>query len=189
MKIARPLLVTIAAGCAPAAAATTVPVPQFDSIELRGGGHVVLEHGAVQTVRLLQGSTAYTHMHIDAGDTRKLIIDACNMDCPHHYNLQIEIVTPKIEGVAISGGGKIDTNGAFPGQHSITTAVHGGGTIDVRGIDATDATAAVDGGGEIRVKSRDRLTAAINGGGKIRYWGNPNVTEAVNGGGNVSKGG
>lgn len=185
----RALLFAAAMIVVPAHAATTVSVSPFDSIELHGGGHVILRHGGAQAVHLLKGSTAFTRIHIDPSDPRKLVIDACNENCPHNYALEIAVDTPRIEGVAVSGGGKIETAGTFPGQDSIAAAVHGGGTIDVRAIDAAIAKAAVEGGGEIRVKARNALIAAVNGGGKIRYWGNPNLTQAVEGGGDVSKGG
>lgn len=173
---------------AAAQAAETVATAHFNSVELEGGGHVVIRHGAVQSVRLTSGSTAFTRVHVDADEPGKLVIEACNADCPRQYKLEIEIVTPSIDGVAISGGGKIETSGDFPGQHSIAAAVHGGGVVDTRSINAADAKTAVNGGGEIRVKVRDSLVAAVNGGGRIRYWGNPSVTEAVNGGGSVDRG-
>jgi hypothetical protein len=190
MKIALPLVLAGVAASVlfGAHAATTVPSRPFDALELRGGGHVTLKHGPTQIVRILNGSTQYTNIHADPEQSRKLVIDTCNSSCPHQYNLDIEIVTPDMPAVAISGGGAIESAGGFPSQHSVTAAVHGGGRIDLRSIDAADATAAVDGGGSIAVKAVDGLTAAVNGGGKIRYWGNPRVTEAVNGGGSVSRG-
>ena len=188
MKLALSFLAA-ATICGTATAATTVSLPRFDSVELRGGGRVILTHGFAQSVRLVQGSTAFTRFHVDSDEPHKLVIDACNADCPLRYDLEIEIVTPDIAAVAISGGGKIEAAGAFPGQHSVAAAVHGGGTIDLRALDAADAKAAVDGGGEIRLKPRHALTAAINGGGKILYWGKPSITQAVNGGGRVARGG
>lgn len=171
-----------------AMAAQTVQVPHFQSVELRGGGHVTISRGPAQSVTIVRGSTAYTRIHTDWSQPDRLVIDTCNADCPHEYDLDVAIVTPRIEGVAISGGGHIETAGAFGSQHSITAAVHGGGSIDTRTLDAQDATAAVDGGGEIRLTARHGLTAAINGGGRIRYRGDPSLTEAINGGGSVSKG-
>ncbi|HEY5048554.1 MAG TPA: DUF2807 domain-containing protein [Rhizomicrobium sp.] len=191
MKIALRLLLAApaAVGAAFAAsAATIVPAAPFDSIELEGGGHVTLIRGSVQQVRILKGSTAYTRIHADDSDPRKLIIESCNADCPHPYDLDVEIVTPQIRAVAVAGGGAIESSGTFPAQHSIAVAVHGGGRVDVRSIDSADAIASIDGGGTISVKAAEGLTAAINGGGKIRYWGNPHITEAVNGGGSVSRG-
>jgi hypothetical protein len=119
----------------------------------------------------------------------QLVIDACNTDCPPRYDLEIEIVTPRIEGVAIAGGGKIESEGGFGHQDSVAAAVEGGGHIDIRSIDAEHADAAVNGGGHIDLRVERQLEAAVDGGGHIAYWGNPAVTSAVNGGGTVSRGG
>jgi hypothetical protein len=179
----------LAAALLPSAAfaASAVPVGPFRSVELRGGGHVILRHGAVQRVTLLDGSMQFTRFHVN-GDG-KLVIDTCDQDCPHHYDLEVEIVTPRIEGVAISGGGKIESESGFGRQDSIGAAIQGGGHIDIRSIDAVHVDAAVDGGGHIALRAQRSLQAAVNGGGNISYWGNPSVTSAVDGGGSVSKGG
>lgn len=170
-----------------ALAAETVSVPPFRSIELRGGGHVTLRPGASQQVRLLSGSTRYTRFHVRHRD--QLVIDACDEDCPHRYDLDIEIVTPNIEGVALSGGGEIVSRPGFGHQNSIGIAIRGGGEIDVRSIPAIGANAAIDGGGNILLRAERSLHAAVDGGGDISYWGSPSVVSAVNGGGSVNKGG
>jgi hypothetical protein len=183
------LLAATALTCAAsgiAFAQTAVPVAHFDSVELRGGGHVTLRHGDVQSVTLVKGSTQFTQMNIEDG--KRLVIDTCNRDCPEHYDLDVEIVTPDLNAVAVAGGGHIESSGDFPHQSAITAAVQGGGVVDLRSIDAEHATAAVDGGGKIQIKAERALTAAVNGGGHIVYWGDPSLTSAVNGGGNISKG-
>ncbi len=171
---------------ASAAAQTMVSVPAFRAIELEGGGHVVLRYGDVQQVRLLRGSTAFTRFVVEDGG--KLRIEACNDDCPRHYDLDVEIVTPAIDALAISGGGAIETASDLPCRREIALAVKGGGTVDARALRCADVTAAVDGGGLIRVNADKNLMAAVRGGGSIKYWGNPRVTEAVEGGGEVEQG-
>ena len=117
----------------------------------------------------------------------KLVIDACNSDCPMQYDLEIEIVTPDVRAVAISGGGRIESMPGFPAQGAITAAVNGGGHIDLRSVSAENGTAAVDGGGHIEIRTSGHLTAAVNGGGNIRYVGDPQVTTAIDGGGSVQR--
>jgi hypothetical protein len=182
------LPITLAAllAAAPVSAQTVVPLRPFDSVELEGGGHVVLRYGKVQQVRLLRGSTAFTRFVVD--QPGKLRIEACDDDCPRHYDLEVDIAAPRINALAISGGGAIDGAGGFPPARKLALAVEGGGTIDARELDCHMATAAVNGGGLIRLKADDQLTAVINGGGKIRYWGNPRVTQAIDGGGRVERG-
>ena len=162
-----------------------VPVGQFNSVGLHGGGHVVLRYGATERVTILKGSTQYTHIYVENG--RSLRIDTCNDSCPMQYDLEVEIVMPRVTAVAIMGGGHIESAPGFPAQGTITAAIHGGGNIDIRAIDAADATAAVDGGGRIRLHSDKHLTAAINGGGSVGYSGAAEVTSAVNGGGSVHR--
>jgi hypothetical protein len=164
-----------------------VSVGPFRNIELRGGGHVVLRRGPEQHITLLRGSTRFTRVRVR--ENGQLVIDACNEDCPHQYDLEIEIVTPQIAGVAISGGGKIESDRGFGRQNSIAAAVEGGGHIDIRSIDAETADAAVNGGGRIDLRVERKLEAAVDGGGHVAYWGNPSVTSAVDGGGSVSRGG
>ena len=174
-------LLLVAAG--PATAAEVVAVPQFQSVELRGGGEVIYRHGPVQRVTLLNGSTQFTSFHVDR--QRKLAIDACNYNCPHHYNLQIEIVSPQVVDSAVEGGGSITAAPGFGPQSDIAAAVDGGGLIDFRAVRIADVAASVQGGGKITVGPANAIAASVSGGGEIRYAGNPSVTTAINGGGSV----
>ena len=164
----------------------TVSVEPFRNVELRGGGHILLRRGSEQRVTLLRGSSRFTRVHVR--ENGQLVIDTCDEDCPRHYDLEIEIVTPRIAGVAVSGGGKIESARGFGRQEEIAAAVEGGGHIDIRSIDAERADAAVNGGGHIELRAERRLEAAVNGGGHIAYWGDPAVTSAVDGGGSINRG-
>jgi hypothetical protein len=189
MKLACTLTLSAALITAlPASAENVVPTPHFSGIKLEGGGHVTLKHSAVQQVRLIKGSTEFTRFTVDGDDSRSLRIDACNNNCPHQYSLEVEITSPEIDALAISGGGSIETAGAFPQVKELSLAVDGGGRIDARAMASGKANAAVNGGGVIELKADGALTAAVQGGGHIKYWGNPKVTEAVEGGGKVERG-
>jgi len=186
MRSIVPLFAFAFAASAPVVAAEYIQVPAFRSVELRGGGDVTLRAGPSQRVTIVEGSSQVTRIYV-LRDGR-LRIDACNSHCPRHYRLRVEIQSPRVPDVAIAGGGKIQAAGGFPSQREIGVAVDGGGNIDLRSIDASHVTAAVNGGGHIAVRPRARLTAAVNGGGDIRYWGDPQVTMAVQGGGTVRPG-
>jgi hypothetical protein len=182
------IAVTLAAAClatAPAFATQNVPLGRFDQVQLRGGGHVVVRHGAAQKVTLLKGSTQYTKFWIRDG--RELVIDACNESCPFSYDLDIEIVTPELHGAAIDGGGELLAQGPFPGTDHFAAAVNGGGDLDVHAVSAANVSAAVNGGGDIEVTALKQLSAAVNGGGDITYHGDPQVSEAIRGGGDVQR--
>src|ERR1700739_2773087 len=107
---------------APALAATPVQVGHFNQVELNGGGHVTIRHGAQQSVTLVKGSTDITKFRIKDGD--KLVIDACPHDCPMgRYDLEVEIVTPDITAAAIDGGGHIVAENGFPARDRLAAAV------------------------------------------------------------------
>jgi hypothetical protein len=169
----------------PALASQTVPVGHFAQVQLRGGGHVTIRHGAAQSVTLIKGSTQYTRMRIRDG--RELVIDACNESCPHSYDLDIEIITPDLNGASIDGGGEIAVRDGFPARDHFSVAVNGGGEIDVKALHAANVSAAVNGGGDIELTATEQLSAAVNGGGDITYHGNPQVSEAIRGGGSVER--
>ena len=185
----RPFLLTAllaaAATAAPALAAETVAVPGFRSVQLRGGGNVVLRRGPTQRVTLVEGSTAHTKFHVTPdGEFR---INACKGRCPLRYKLSIEIQSPSVPGVAVSKGGRIVADGSFPAQGAISAAVNGGGQIDTRTVAARQVSATLNGGGQILVWAEESLFAAVNGGGTVGYRGRPAVSTAINNGGIVSQ--
>jgi len=174
---------SLAAG--PAGAATTVPLRPFEGVELRGGGSVVLRHGDRQSVRLIRGDTARTRLEVVG---RSLRIDACVDRCPPNYGPVVEIVTPEVSAVAITGGGSIEAEGDFPAATSLAAAVQGGGSMDLRAIAANRVAASVTGGGSIRTHARSSLAATVRGGGLIAYWGDPAVASSTSGGGSIQRG-
>ena len=177
------LAIAVIAAATPAAARSPVAVPRFDSIELRGGGHVVVRHGAVKGVMLIRGSREMTRFSVERG---RLEIDACVRRC-RDYDLTVEIVTPDIDALAIRGGGAIRVEGSFPRQSELAVAVTGGGAIDSRRIETAEVAAAITGGGVIRTHARDNLAVSISGGGTVRYVGEPERSVAINGGGHVQR--
>jgi hypothetical protein len=192
LRISAALALALLAAPAPAAAQTVVPVGKFSSVQLKGGGEVRLRHGPVQRVTILEGSTAYATIALKddgkRGNREQLVIQACNRNCPRIYKLKVEIVTPDLKAVAVSGGGTMQTVGSFPSGDSLAVAVNGGGHIDVRSARTESVAAAVSGGGTIFAHPRASLAAAVRGGGEIRYWGDPSVVTSVQGGGTVKRG-
>jgi len=186
MRSFLPLFVVPLAIATPVLAAEVVPVPAFRSIELHGGGDVTIVPGQGQRVTIVDGSSQFTQFRV--GRDGKLRIDACNNRCPHHYQLRIQIQSPRVPDLAIRGGGAIRVQGGYRAQSDLSAAINGGGKIDTRALDTAKVSAAVNGGGELLVRARSDLAAAVNGGGVIRYAGNPRVASAIHGGGLVVPG-
>lgn len=186
MRSLLPFFTAALLASAPALASEFVPVPPFNSIQLRGGGVVSVVPGPVQRVTILEGSSQVTRMEVEPSG--RLRIDTCNDRCPERYRLRVEIQSPRVPDLAIDGGGQINAAGGFRPQRELSAAINGGGRIDARSVEAADVSAAVNGGGELLVRPRAELSAAVNGGGHVRYWGNPMVSSAIHGGGAVSPG-
>jgi putative autotransporter adhesin-like protein len=182
MRILLPFILAGLALPASLHAAEVVPLAPFRSIEVRGGGEVELVPGPVQRVTLIRGTTALTSFRVERDG--KLRIDACRLSC-RNYDLRIRIESPRVPDLAIAGGGTIKVEPGFAPQQQVSTAVMGGGDIDVRALDASSVSAAINGGGDILVRPRSSLSAAVNGGGTVHYSGNPRLSMAIHGGGDV----
>jgi hypothetical protein len=178
-----PLFAFACAASAPSLSAEPIAGSHFRGVELRGGGNVVVVPGPVQRVTLVEGSTRFTRFRV-LPDGR-LRIDTCNQSCPQLYRMRVEIQSPEVPDLGVSGGGSITARSGFRPQSDLAAAVNGGGQIDARAVEARNVSAAVNGGGDIAVRARSALSAAINGGGLVRYAGNPQVSSAVRGGGAV----
>jgi hypothetical protein len=166
-----------------ATAQTPISVGRFDEIELRGGGDVVIRHGSQQRVTMLSGNRELAGFDVERDG--RLVIRACRRSC-RNQDLRVEIVTPEVEAVAITGGGAIRVEGGFPREDHLAVAVTGGGTIDTRAVAARNVAASITGGGRIRTAAERNLAASITGGGAILYRGDPQKTVAIHGGGSVT---
>jgi hypothetical protein len=169
---------------APASAATTVPVEAFEGVRLVGGGEVRLRHGPVQQVSLIAGSTAVSSFRVENG--KSLVIRACEKGC-RNYKLVVEIVTPRIDAVAITGGGSIVSGTGFGAQANLAASITGGGMLVLDSVPVRTVAASIKGGGVIRTDARGSLAVSILGGGSVTYLADPATTVAINGGGNVSR--
>lgn len=186
MRSILPLFLTAAALTAPALASELVSVPEFRSVQLRGGGVVSVVPGAAQRVTIVDGSSQFTHVWVERNGQLK--IDTCNNRCPQHYRMRIQIESPRVPDLGVNGGGLITVQNGFKPQSQISLAVNGGGKIDSRSVNTASVSAAVNGGGEALVRASSNLSAAVNGGGLVRYSGNPRVSSAIHGGGLVAPG-
>ncbi|QIK77965.1 hypothetical protein G7077_02585 [Sphingomonas piscis] len=169
----------------PATGAERVATPAFRSIQLMGGGRVTVRPGPVQRVTILTGSSAFTQMRVDRSG--QLRIAACNNRCPRNYDLQILIEAPRLPDMAISGGGEIAVARGFAPESDVAAAIRGGGVIDALQVQTRTASAAISGGGVIKVRASSSLNAAIRGGGEVGYVGNPQVSSAISGGGGLRR--
>lgn len=171
---------------APARAAETIAVKPFKTIEVHGGGEVILRHGDTQRVTLLEGDPKIAEIRV-VGDGR-LELSPCRRTCWGDHELKVEVTTPAIAGLTAHGGGSIDAKSGFGNQPRLAIEVHGGGDVDARAIPADAVSANVHGGGTAKVTANKSLHAEVHGGGSLRYWGHPRIDSEVHGGGSLESG-
>ncbi len=167
-------------------AQSVISVGPFRSVELDSGGHVIVRHGPVQRVTILEGDPQCRRIRV-AGKQR-LVIEHAERDCRRHDRTVIEVVTPEISAIRLSNGGTVQTLGAFPAQAAMSAHVEQGGTIDIRSMSADAVDASVYSGGGILTSPRETLDASVESGGAITYWGAARVRKNVRDGGVVARG-
>ena len=181
-----PLFALALVASVPALAAEPIPLPHFDSVGLEAGGELTIVPGPVQRVMLVDGNTDFTHFTVRR-DKQLQITTSCNLHCPSDYRLRIVVESPVVPDVAVNAGGRIIARPGFRPQRQVSAAIHAGGTIDLRALDAADVSAAINGGGDIYVHAGRTLSAAVSDGGDVHYSGNPSVSMAVRDGGDVRR--
>lgn len=169
-------------------AESDVTLAPFHAVGLSDGGEVVVRYGAQQRVHVIEGDEQNTRFTVRKGSLE--IANCYSMDhCPHDYHLRVEITVPVLTALAVSDGGHLRAEGAFPAQQTIAAAVHDGGVVDMRAVKGGEVTAAVNSGGRVTVTAVRTLIAAVNFGGVITYWGDPeSVTKAIHDGGAIRRG-
>lgn len=169
-------------------AESDINVAPFHGVGLSDGGEVIVRYGAQQRVRLIEGDERYTSFTVDH-DSLRIRNCAARDRCPEHYRLRVEITLPVLTALAVSDGGHLTAEGAFPAQQTVAAAVRDGGVVDMRAVSGGSVQAAVNSGGRVTVTATHSLIAAVNSGGVISYWGNPeSVTKAVRNGGAIQRG-
>ena len=167
---------------APGAAARERQTEPFSSVELRNGGELLIRHSTRRSVIL---SSAQSRARVVDG---RLVVEICPKHCAHGERTPVTVLTPALEAVAVSNGGILRIEGAFPRQPSLAASVEQGGTIDIRAMQAENVAASIFHGGRIFTRPARSLTASVRSGGIVAYWGDPAVQRAIAGGGVVERG-
>jgi len=118
---------------------------------------------------LIEGDTIFSP-HLDVE-----ILGSGRIDFP--------VKTAKLN-LEISGSGSIDV---FGEANEVESRITGSGFINSRSVESGNATARIDGSGNIRVYAADTLYASVTGSGIIQFWGNPSHLDTnINGSGQIT---
>jgi hypothetical protein len=180
------LLIALTAPLAFIAPGAAAPSPRqtapFRSVELRNGGEVLIRHAPSQSIVF---ASERSQARVVDG---RLIVEICPERCAHGDRMPVTVLTPFLDGVAVSNGGILRVEGIFPSQPSLSASVEQGGTIDIRGMRAANVAASISQGGRIFTRPLAALTASVRSGGRVAYWGDPKVQRAIAHGGVIERG-
>ena len=125
-----------------------------------------------------------------------------------HDDIQVTVVVPELERLAVSGSAGIDVNTEFPEVDKLTVLISGSGSIKIRErltveeisvdisgsgnadllkLQAINADVNISGSGDVKVGPLDNLKARISGSGNIYYMGNPQTDVKISGSGKAIK--
>lgn len=116
--------------------------------------------------------------------------------------LVVEISTPSLDELSLSGSGDAVISGLAGGAFSIhvsgsgdvrasgsldelVVSLSGSGDVELTDLAARRASVALSGSGDARIHATEELTAAISGSGDVSYRGSPKVRKVVSGSGDV----
>jgi hypothetical protein len=136
------------------------------------------------------------------GDELKII---CHGNFSPKTRIHVDITTPSLSAVSISGSGNADITGvagpsfkaSISGSGNVKATgqvdqlaahISGSGDMDFRNVTAKSAEVSVSGSGNVTVNATQDVSASVSGSGDIRYAGNPSkVNSHVSGSGSVKK--
>lgn len=177
-------------------------LPPFTGVDLAGSNTVTVRLGTPQAVvvRADDNLISAVTTTVESGTLRIGARGSYSTQNP----MSVSVTVPSLTSVTLSGSGSItvEVSGrklavSVPGSGTVRASgtvvqviatLGGSGNLELRDLVARQATARIDGSGQIRVHATRSLVAAIAGSGVIRYSGNPSsVTSNVTGSGSVTR--
>jgi hypothetical protein len=180
----------------------------FDQIEVSGSASVDVTIGAEWSVAVEADDNILPLIETTVAGSTLNIGTKSGVSFLTSNAVRVSITMPALQGVDISGSGRLSAPGigdsqqltvdiSGSGQASISgsaeqvdVTVSGSGQFDGRQFQTARASVSISGSGEAIVWATDRLDAKVSGSGKIRYVGNPGqLSTDVSGSGSVTSDG
>jgi len=180
-------------------------LPPFTVVTVASGDNVVVRVGAGQSVIVHADSNLLGRITTQVSSGSLMIENTPGSLSPRSPTF-VAVSVPSLDALTVQGSGNISVTGIS--SPSLTVRIAGSGTIHAAGttarLDAAisgsgnvllsplivrDATASINGSGQIELTATHSLDASISGSGTILYTGNPaQVTKSVSGSGTISGG-
>jgi hypothetical protein len=170
------LLAVVLTGCGPAGSGVIVDetreVGSFDRIAVSRGIDVAL------TVDATAGETTVVVVYDDnLQDQIVTEVEGTELQVRSRgsFNVtgagrQVEIVTPTLVGLSVSGGSDVTGSGVI---EALSVTASGGSDVDLTDLVAAVVNAEASGGADLRVNVTEEITAVASGGAELVILGDP----------------
>lgn len=161
----------------------TIPMADFDGIELAIDGNVKIHRDSVLQVKITGSQNIIDNIERNIVDgSWHIEYDEC---VSKSGKLEIEIWMPSLRNVKIAGSGNITGLDEFSGESTLNVAIAGSGNIDLD-ANAPVVRASIAGSGNIDLGTvTDQLDASIAGSGDMNLHGSArNLELSISGSGN-----
>jgi Putative auto-transporter adhesin, head GIN domain len=180
-------------------------LPPLTGVDLAGANNVVVRVGARQSVIVHADSNLLGRVTTQVS-SGSLVIGNTPGTLNARSPMFVAVSVPSLDAISVQGSGNLSVTGIngpsltvrLPGSGTIQAAgatarldvaIGGSGTALLSQLIARDATASINGSGNIVLTATHSLDASISGSGTILYTGNPaQVSKSVTGSGAISGG-
>lgn len=178
-------------------------VPDFREVQVRGSADVRLQAGVAKSVAVHCDDNLLERV-ITRVENGVLVIELEPGSYRFKCELVVDVATPALDGLRISGSGdatvtglnggalrlEVSGSGDIMAQGSVDelrVSLSGSGDLSLYGLATRRATLAIAGSGDVALSVSEALDATISGSGDVRYRGSPRVTSSVSGSGSVER--
>ena len=156
----------------------------FSTIVLRGAGNLKITNGQDSHVKV-NAPVNLLPMIETTVENDQLIISMKNEFSLNDSKIDLDITTPTLKAVTVSGAGNVEI-ASFQVQKMKLT-LSGAGKIRFSNSECDSLFAILSGAGNMYVDVSDYLEANLKGVGNIEYHGDPTVNSKISGVGKVIK--
>ncbi|MFC2068784.1 GIN domain-containing protein [Chloroflexota bacterium] len=178
------VLVGVLAGCGTGQAGQTVPLTEFDEVEISNGFYVDIVVGGEYSVKLKVADDILEHVEaVKDGSTLKIRPKPLH-NIPHGASLNAEVIMPTLTSMTVQNGSHVTVNGS---GGNATFNITGGSHADLGDFAVENAELTTTSGSHVTVNVSGRLDVKVSGGSHVRYSGEPQIGDVDFSGGSTFK--